>query len=353
MDTLKIGIIGFGKMGRIRAAEIAKRDDTVLVCASDPHFEGDPPEGVRVYEDMLEVIASDVDAIFVCTPNRYAPEAVIKCLDAGKHVFCEKPPGRTLADIEAIRLAEKRNPGLKLKFGFNHRYHAGISEAKKIVESNELGPILFMRGIYGKSGGTDYEQSWRNSREISGGGILLDQGIHMLDLFRHFCGDFVEFKSMVSQSFWECDVEDNAFAMMRDTQGRVATIHSSATQWKHRFNLELFMADGYLSINGILSSTRSYGDETLSVAQRQFGEGFATGKPREEVIYFDRDPSWELELDDFVTAITGDKPLTCGTSLDAYKAMEMVFNIYEEDRSWPVRKDGSTEIAEPPKRMVR
>ncbi|MCA9446675.1 MAG: Gfo/Idh/MocA family oxidoreductase, partial [Candidatus Omnitrophica bacterium] len=255
----------------------------------------------------------------------------IAALDAGKHVFCEKPPGRTVEDVEAIIEAEKRNPELKLKFGFNHRYHGGIQEAHRIVKTGRLGKILFLRGVYGKSGGEGFEKEWRSSKEVCGGGILLDQGIHMLDLFRLFCGDFVEVKSLVSTHFWNVDVEDNVFAILRDTEGRTAMLHSSSTQWKHRFNLEIYMSEGYLSVNGILSSTRSYGDETVTIARKKFDEGFATGKPREEIIYFDTDPSWELEVADFIRHITEDSPVESGNSEQALKAMQLVFDIYADD----------------------
>ncbi len=94
------------------------------------------------------------------------------------------------------------------------------------------------------------------------------------------------------------------------------------------------MSEGYLSVNGILSSTRSYGEETISVARKQFDEGFAQGKPREEIIYFDTDPSWKLEVADFLDSVLNDKPVTSGTSADALKAMKLVFAIYEDDKSF-------------------
>ena len=336
---VKAGIVGLGKMGQTRARELVRHPCAHVVCGADPNpeaFEEQFP-GIEVFEDHARVVDSDVEAVFVATPNRYTPEIVIAALDAGKHVFCEKPPARTLDDIESIIEAEKRNPGLKLKFGFNHRYHAGIQEAKRIVDSGRLGHVLWMRGVYGKCGGPGFEQSWRSKREQCGGGILLDQGIHMLDLFRLFRGDFVEVKSMVTTAHWDIEVEDNAFALLRDTEGRIAMLHSSSTQWKHRFNLDVYMSDGYLSVNGILSSTRSYGDETLSVARKQFDDGFATGKPREEIIYFDTDPSWELEVAGFISRILDDAPVTSGTSDDALKAMQLVFAIYENDGSFSTR----------------
>lgn len=330
---LRIGIIGLGKMGITRAREVARRGDAHVVCGFDPDpaaFAKQFPH-VQILDSQTAVIEADVDAVFVCTPNRFTPGAIIAALDAGKHVFSEKPPGRTVADIEAIIAAETRNPGLKLKFGFNHRYHEGIREAKRIVDSGRLGRILWVRGTYGKSGGPNFEQEWRSNKELVGGGILLDQGIHMIDLFHYFLGEFVEVKSMVTTAYWNIPVEDNAFALLRDSEGRIAMLHSSSTHWKHRFGLEIYMSEGFLSVNGILSSTRSYGDETISVARRQFDPGFAQGKPREEIIYFDTDPSWELEVAEFVEHVLDDRPIVSGTSAQALAAMRMVFAIYAGD----------------------
>lgn len=334
-DTLRVGIVGLGHMGRIRAREIARHPAMELIAGSDPNpAAAEAFPGILFSSDYRDVLNAGVDAVFVCTPNRFTPDVTIAALDAGKHVLCEKPPGRSISDINDIIAAEKRNPQCKLKFGFNHRYHAGVQEAKRIIGTGRLGHILWVRGVYGKSGGSGFEESWRNTKEVGGGGILLDQGIHMLDLFRFFCGDFVEVKSMVTNAYWNVEVEDNAFALLRDAAGRIAMLHSSSTQWKHRFNLEIYLSEGYLSINGLLTSSRSYGEETITVARRQFDEGFAIGKPREEVIYFDTDPSWELEVTDFAGCIQQDLPVSSGTSLDALKAMQLVYAIYDAD-GWP------------------
>lgn len=322
-------------MGAIRFHELCANPDTHVTHVADLNknlLAAYPDQHGST--DWREVVNADVDAVFVATPNSVTPAVIIAALEAGKHVFSEKPPGRTVEDIENILRVEQAHPDRKLKFGFNHRYHAGIQEARRIIDSGRLGHLLWMRGVYGKAGGLGFENVWRSRKETAGGGILLDQGIHMLDLFRFFSGDFIEVKSMVSTSYWPIDVEDNAFALLRDMHGRVAMLHCSSTQWKHRFNLELYLSGGYLSVNGILSSTRSYGDETITVARNRFDEGLAMGKPTEEVIYFDTDPSWELEIRDFVASCLDGTPIECGTSEDALKVMKLVYAIYENDDSF-------------------
>jgi predicted dehydrogenase len=343
---MRVGVIGLGKMGLIRAGELARHPRAALLCGSDPDSQRHAGVGGMLrHADYRAVLESPVDAVFVCTPNRYTPQIVCEALDAGKHVFAEKPPGRDMADVARIMDAERRNPGLKLKFGFNHRYHAGILEAKRILDSGRLGRVLWMRGVYGKSGGIAFEKEWRSSRDEAGGGILLDQGIHMLDLFRFFCGDFVEVKSMVTTAYWNVDLEDNAFALLRDAAGRIGMLHSSSTHWKHRFTLELYTSEGYLTINGILSSTRSYGDETITIARKQLEPGAPLGKPREEMLYFDTDPSWELEVGEFVEAVLDGGPIRHGTSQDAWAAMDLVHRIYGADPGWRGAENDARSVA--------
>ena len=334
---MKVGIIGLGKVGKIRMNVINNQPDLSLegICDIVPP-EQNESHNCESYENYHDLLKTDIAAVFVCTPNKFTPGIVISALNNKKHVFCEKPPGRNLNDIRAIIKAEQRNKELKLKFGFNHRYHGAVMEAKSIVESGRLGRILWMRGIYGKSGGVDFEKQWRSNKEIAGGGILLDQGIHMIDLFRLFCGDFTEVKSFVTNSYWNIDMEDNAFAILRNEKNQVAMFHSSSTQWKHTFSLEIFLEEGYVIISGILSSTRSYGHgERLITARKQFeNASSAMGNPHEELTYFDQDRSWELEVEDFVDCIKNDKKAIIGSSEDALKAMELVYKIYNADTKW-------------------
>jgi predicted dehydrogenase len=336
---LKVGIIGYGKIGKIRHECIKNHPHLELIGICDVDIRKCEDSGVTYYADYRELLSNSPDMVFICTYNCYIPGISIEAISRGIHVFTEKPPGRVLEDVKNIKAAAMRNANVKIKFGFNHRYHEGINEAKTIVERGRFGKVMWMRGVYGKAGGVGYDHDWRNNKNLSGGGILIDQGIHMLDLFRYFCGEFDEIKSFVGRSYWMVDVEDNVFALLRNSMtGQTAMIHSSATQWQHKFLLEIYMEKGYLEINGILSTTRTYGRETLKIAQCIYDEnGYPMPNPQEVMTYYDYDNSWGAEIDDFVECILKDQPVSQGNIEDAIKTMELVQQIYEGDDQWKRR----------------
>jgi predicted dehydrogenase len=329
MKIYNCSIIGYGYMGEIRRKTIENSPNTKLISIYDKKFIGEEND---LFKDTFEnAIGKNIDIVFVCTPNKYIPDIVSSCLDMGKHVFCEKPPGRCLDDIVEMKEAEKRNPSCKLMFGFNHRYHPGVLKAKSIVDSGELGNVLNMRGLYGKSGGINFKESWRNNYEYSGGGILLDQGIHMLDLFHYFGGKFENIKSHLSNTHWSFDVEDNALVILKNKKEQLAVLHSSSTFWRHTFQLSITLDYGYLTIDGLLSKTGSYGRETLKIGKRQFeNETDAVGNPSEEVIYFDKDMSWDLELESLISCISNNKNVSESNSDDAYNVMEVIEKCYKD-----------------------
>ena len=336
---LKCAIIGYGYMGEIRHRMLRQHPDTdlLMICESNADKLTENYNFAMV-KDPNEVLESDVDMVFVCTPNHLIPDLAIKCLERDKNVFCEKPPGRSLSDIVRMMNAERQNPSTKLMFGFNHRYHPGVMKAKAIVDSERMGKVIALRGLYGKSGGKHFSKSWRNDLEISGGGILLDQGIHMLDLFNVFLGGFTSVKSFLSNCQWSFDVEDNAVIILKNKNDQLAMLHSSATFWKHMFQLNIILERGYLKLEGLLSKTGSYGRETLIIGRRQFeDEAEALGNPSEETIYFDNDMSWELEVSKFVDCILNNSPVSESNSGDAYNAMELVHRCYQ-DSGFPTYK---------------
>ncbi len=329
--TFRTAIIGVGKMGRIRKRELDAHSGFDVICLCDRNKSiADEFPNLQFYTEWIDVLNLDLDVVIVCTFNHIAPDIVCAALKKGCHVFCEKPPGCSVEDVERIMRAEKAASNKVLKFGFNHRFHSAVMEAKSIVESNRYGQILHARGVYGKAGGLDFSENWRSNPSLVGGGILLDQGIHMLDLMQYFLGDFNQIKSFVENLYWKnIALEDNAFILMKTDEGKVAMMHSSATQWKHKFLLEIFFENGYLTINGLLTSTRSYGEESITFAKKQFeDEAQAIGRPREETIYFDTDNSWGLENNEFYDRINGKVDKLNGNSEDALKIMKLIEKIY-------------------------
>ena len=314
----------------------------MAVCDRRLDGEGTFDDGVRYYTHYQRVLEEDLDVLFVCLTNDINPEVTIAELERGLHVFCEKPPGRDIADVVRVIACERTHPTLKLQYGFNHRYHDSVRDALKIVRNGELGQVINLRGMYGKSKPVTFGQtSWRTERALAGGGVLLDQGIHMVDLLRLFAGEFTEIHSFISNAFWNHDVEDNAYALMRTADGRVAILHSSATQWRHRFSLEMTLERGAITLSGILSSSKSYGAETMTVAWVGDDE---TGDPREQTTRYNHDPSWADEIAGFADAIANDTPVVNGTSEDALKTMELVYRIYCADPEWRDRWNLSDEV---------
>lgn len=330
MKQLKFGIAGYGKMGKIRERSIESFSNAKLISIYDNGFkEGKPNNQIINCLSYDELLSTKIDAVIVSAYASCAADYVVRALRAGKHVFCEKPPALDAGEMIKVIKEEKKSKKI-LKYGFNHRFHFSVLEAKKIIESGKLGKILWMRGVYGKAGSIDFHDNWRNYKKFSGGGILIDQGIHMLDLFRFFSKK--EFKcvhSILTNSFWDVECEDNAFLTLKSSTGVIATLHSSATQWRHKFLLEIAMEKGYLNLDGILSETRSYAPETLIQGYREFEDvTFAMGKPKQTVTYFDYDKSWDFELQEFINAINGDSLIINGTSKDALEIMKITDHVY-------------------------
>lgn len=325
-------------MGKVRAKSLQKSENIILEGIYDPAYEDVSKRNPSLffYESINELYSANLDIVFICTYVSSAPKYVIDFLKKGVHVFCEKPPALNSNQVKEIIKAEYQSQKI-LKFGFNHRYHGSVIDAKFIAKQKSLGKILWMRGVYGKAGSIDFSRNWRNYKEYSGGGILIDQGIHILDLFRFFSG--VEFKkkyALLTNQYWNLECEDNAFIILEETNIKdsppiIATLHSTANQWKHKFSLEITYENGYTNLEGILSETMSYTPEKLIIGKKDDPDGTNNlGKPKEEILYYDIDNSWDLELKEFIEAINNNYKIDNGNSNDALKIMELIDSIYEK-----------------------
>jgi predicted dehydrogenase len=350
---LRVALVGCGAVGRRRASVVARLATGALIVAVDRVLDRArkiaEETGCEANTDWPAAVRrEDVDAVIISTSHDMLAPIAIAALRHGKHVLVEKPMARTPAEAEAVvqetiapggtrRMAADHRP-LVLKVGFNHRHHPALAEAHGALRRGDIGDAYFVRCRYGHGGRPGYETEWRASAEVAGGGELLDQGIHALDLFRWFLGDFVEGVGYTSTYVWRPaqvedagrdEVEDNAFGLFRTAKGQVATLHVSWTQWKNLFSFEVFGRDGYLLIEGLGGS---YGVERLVLGRR-----LATAGPPEErsVDFSGPDASWDGEWEEFVDAIREERqPL--GDGRDAWEAVKMVHAIYESQRTGAV-----------------
>ena len=335
MEKLKVGIAGYGVVGKRRHFYIDLHKDLKVVSVCDRNFKtnGRMDNGILYFSNYKELLNEDIDVLFVCLTNDIAAEVTVAGLEKGLHVFCEKPPGRDLKDMALVINCKKKYPNMVLKYGFNHRYHDSVQDALAVIASKQLGEIINLRGIYGKSKIISFGQNsgWRSERAIAGGGILLDQGIHMVDLLRLFAGEFCDVHSFVSNDFWKHDVEDNAYALLRTKDRKIAMLHSSATQWRHHFQLDIHLTKGALILSGILSGSKSYGSEKLTIVWAAEDD---KGDPKEQTTRYNEDNSWRLEIEEFANAIFNKTPIYHGTVDDAFNTMKLVYDIYMADPEW-------------------
>jgi predicted dehydrogenase len=282
-------------------------------------------EVVGSWRDLLD--RSDVDCFVVSTPNAFLEEITVAALRAGKHVLVEKPMGRNLD--EARRMCQAACAGGRLlKVGFNHRYHPAIAEAHRRARGGQIGDLINIRCRYGHGGRPGYEKEWRGSRELAGGGELTDQGVHVADLIHWFAGEPVTAFGCLQTAVWPLgDLEDNGFGLFKFGTGVIASFHTSWTQWKNLFSLEVFGTRGALIVEGL---GRSYGTERLNVVRRRL-EG---GVPEIEEFAFDgEDSSWQREWEDFLDAVLeGREPL--GSANDGVVAMKMLDALYRSHAAY-------------------
>ncbi|MFH1371007.1 MAG: Gfo/Idh/MocA family oxidoreductase [Planctomycetota bacterium] len=315
-----VAIIGAGLIGAKRATALSAFGDFRLKVVADVNpAAADKLASQFTAESVTDwrkaVDRPDIDFVVVSTYNKHLAPISIAALKNAKNVLCEKPLGRNVDESRSI--LEHANNGVVLKTGFNHRHHPAITKAKQFVEKGEIGRIMFMRCRYGHGGRPGYESEWRASKEICGGGELLDQGVHVVDLFRWFAGDFEEAFGWMQTAFWDMNVEDNAFAMFKSAAGVVAVMHTSWTQWKNLFSFEIFGDLGYLIVDGLGGS---YGIETLKVGRRN-PKG---GPPDEQTEQFaGPDNSWQLEWAEFVHAVK-EKRQPLGSGFDGLQANKMI-----------------------------
>lgn len=321
---MNVGIVGCGLIGEKRAKALGGHK---LIIAGD----NDISKAQRICSiknqgtatnSWQEVISSpDVEIVIVATTNDWLTPIGVGALKHKKHVLIEKPGARSAQEIDLL-LKEAKASGKRVKVGFNLRYHPAIVKAKEISSRQEFGELMLIRGRYGHGGRLGYEKEWRADREVSGGGELIDQGVHLIDLSRYFLGDFDVVNGFAHTYFWNMTVDDNAFLALRTKKQQMAWLHASCTEWKNMFCFEIYGKYGKLQIDGLGGS---YGTEKLTYYKMLPQMGPPETKVWE---YPEEDKSWNAEFDAFIESIVSNTVIN-GNVNDAYEALKIIDVIYK------------------------
>jgi predicted dehydrogenase len=355
---MRVAIIGCGLIGRKRALAVGADERLVACCDTDAEaafkladeFSCDPFQNHRA---LLR--DTETEVVIVSVVNKFAREVVLDALACGKHVLVEKPLGRNVREAAEMaahaatgsRAVQGEAPGRGdgscvadhgsetsrplLKVGFNHRFHPAIWKARAVCESGGIGRVFSIRARYGHGGRPGLEREWRASKDLCGGGELLDQGVHVIDLVRWFGGEIAEVYGRVETHFWPMEVEDNAYGIMKTTHDVTAAFHVGWTNWKNIFSFEIFGTEGYLRAEGLGGS---YGRESLEFGRRRK----AGGAPDiEHEVFPAEDVSWSEEWKAFLSAIRG-TGAALGDAVDGLRAHEVVEALYASSETGRVVK---------------
>lgn len=313
---INVAIIGMGAIGNIRADIIQRSKKSQLVARSDIDLSKSTATVQQILDD------NKIDAVVIATPTKYHLPLVHSALQAGKHVLCEKPLGRTVNEAE--KMLEVVQPGKILHVGFNYRHLAHVQFAKKLIKLNFLGDLMFFRCKFGNGGRPNYQQAWCTQKDLSGGGVVIEQAIHVFDLVSFLFGRPYAVVASTNLCFHDFpDTEDNVFCMIKTSSG-MAAIHVSWTQWHNIFELEIFGTRGYVRLTG---RDGSYGPPRLFYGVKN--DDHSRPEEREIVELLDKRSSWELDWAEFEDEIELGKNIL----INRFVAQQVVEAVYESAKS--------------------
>lgn len=324
MASIGVGIIGCGLIGQKRARAVGV-EGRLVACADIDFRRAQLVAGgnAKAFDDWRDLLAlPEVEMVVVATLHDSLAEIALAAAEAGKHVLVEKPAARTATELEPV-MAVAETKGVRVRVGFNHRYHRALRKAKEIINSGELGELMYIRARYGHGARVGYDKEWRANPALSGGGELIDQGPHLIDLSRWFLGDFSEVQGFAHTYYWDMPVDDNGFMILKTAKQQVAFLHASCTEWKNLFSMEIYGRGGKLDISGLGGS---YGLEKLTHYKMLPEMG-----PPETVAweYPMGDDSWAVEMAEFYDDIRLSRAPAAGLR-DAYEALKVVQTIYRK-----------------------
>jgi predicted dehydrogenase len=323
---MNYAIIGCGLIGKKRVAAMAAGSQLVVACDTNLSRAEELvklAKSGRACADFNDAVSDPkVEVVFIATLNSMLAPIALAAVKNGKHVLVEKPAAIHTKELDELEAAAKKT-GALVRVGYNHRYHPAALKAVELFRSGALGSMMFLRGRYGHGGRIGYEKEWRADAKISGGGELIDQGVHLIDLAGIFLGDFTSVEGHATTYFWKMPVDDNAFLSLRNAAGNTAWLHVSCSEWKNLFSLEIYGRDAKLHWEGLGGS---YGVERLTYYKMLP----QMGPPETTIWEFPRgDESWKIEIADFFEDIKLKRTPVPGLK-EAKAALAVVEKIYQK-----------------------
>jgi predicted dehydrogenase len=320
---LRVAVVGCGLIGQRRAQALtgAKLVACADIDAKKAQALADA-RGCVAFDNWRTMLdRAPCDIVIVATLHNSLAEITLECVRHGRHVLVEKPAARLRSELEPV-LAAAAQTGVQVRVGFNHRYHRALRKARELVDTGAVGPLLFIRGQYGHGGRPGYDREWRADPKLSGGGELIDQGPHLIDLARWFLGDFADVHGFADTLFWDMPVDDNGFMLLRTADRRTAQLHVSCTEWKNTFSFQIYGKTGKIEITGLGGS---YGVERIAYYRMKPEMG-----PPETTIweYPMLDDSWTVEFAEFVDDIRLMRTPAAGLR-EAMAVLGIIERIYE------------------------
>ena len=320
-----IGIIGCGLIGQKRAKSLGEGGRLVACADIDKKRAKSLADttNATAFDDWQELLKlPEVELVVVATLHDSLAEITLAAIEAGKHILVEKPAARNTKELEPVIMAAKKK-GVKVHVGFNHRYHRSLRKARELIDSGELGELMFIRARYGHGGRLGYDKEWRAIPELSGGGELIDQGPHLIDLSRWFLGDFPEVQGIAQTCYWDMPVDDNGFMLLKTSKKQTAFLHVSCSEWKNLFSMEIYGRVGKLDLSGLGGS---YGIEKITWYKMlpEMGPPETTSWE-----YPMGDDSWAVEIAEFYDDILLDRSPTVSLK-DAHAVLEIIETIYQQ-----------------------
>ncbi len=334
---LQFAQIGCGLTGSKRAAALARVSGATLgyACDLDPARAAaaarTAPGSRSITDHAVALRDPAVAAVIVSTLNATLAPIALAAVQGGKHVLIEKPGALNAAQLRALQAAA-RKAGVLVRLGYNHRFHPALQKARALIDAGELGPLMFLRGRYGHGGRKGYDREWRADARLSGGGELIDQGVHLIDLAAWFLGGFASVGGHAITCFWDMPVDDNAFLSLRTAAGQTAWLHVSCTEWKNLFSFEIYGRTAKIAIDGLGGS---YGTERLTFYKMKP----EMGPPETMAWEFpSSDDSWAQELAAFIDDIRLGREPSPGLR-EGIATLEVVEALYQSS-GYPVSTAG-------------